>query len=82
MAVAPNTKRKLYPRKRHLFVIEKYIEDVKQEQKDVLDLVESIIRPTDPVKEELRSILMKMSQFRFKLKPMGFALFGCVFAEL
>ena len=55
---------KLYLRKRHFFVIEKYIEDVKQKEKDVLDLLESIMRPTDPVKEELRRILFKMSQFR------------------
>ena len=51
-------------RKRHFFVIEKYVEDVKQGQKDVLDLVESIMEPTDPVKEELRRKTMKMSQFR------------------
>ena len=38
-------KRKLYPRKIHVFVIEKYVEDVKQEEKDVPDLLESIMRP-------------------------------------
>ena len=48
-----DTKRKLYLRKRHFFVMEKYIEDAKQEEKDVPDLLESIMRPTDPVKEEL-----------------------------
>ena len=52
--VAPHTKRKLYLRKRHFFVIEKYIEDAKQGQKVAPDLVESIMRPTDPVKEELQ----------------------------
>ena len=46
-----------------LFAIEKYVEDVKQEEKDVLDPVQSIIRPTHLVKEELRRILFKMSQF-------------------
>ena len=46
-------KRKLYLRKRHFFVMEKYIEHAKQEEKDVPDLLESIMRPTDPVKEEL-----------------------------
>ena len=51
---APDTKRKLYPRKRHFFVIEKYIEDAKQEEKDVPDLLEAIMRPTCLVKEELR----------------------------
>ena len=44
--------------------MKKYVEDVKQEEKDVPDLVESVLRPTDPVKEELRKILMKISRFR------------------
>ena len=47
-------KNKLTLRKRHFFVIEKYVEDVKQDEKDVPDLPESIMRPADPVKEELR----------------------------
>ena len=58
---------KLYLRKRHFFVIEKYIEDMKQEEKDVPDLLESIMRPTDPAKDELWRILLKMSQFRLKI---------------
>ena len=58
---------KLYLRKRHVFVIEKSIEDVKQEEKDVPDLLESIMRLTDPAKEELRRILFKMGQFRPKI---------------
>ena len=58
---------KLYLRKRHFFVIEKYVEDVKQKEKDVPDLVESITRPTDPVKEELQKILFKMSQYRTEI---------------
>ena len=45
--------KKLTPRERHFFVIEKHIEDVKQEEKDFPDLVEPIMRPTDRVKEEL-----------------------------
>ena len=40
-------------RKRYFFVIEKYIEDARQDEKHVPDLLESIMRPTDPVKEEL-----------------------------
>ena len=47
--------------------MEKYIEDVNQRQKVDTDLSESIMRPTDPVKEELRRILMKMSQFRSEI---------------
>ena len=57
-------KKKLYLRKRHLFVIEKHIEDVKQDEKHVPDLMESIMRPTCLVKEELRPNLFKLSQFR------------------
>ena len=60
---AADTKRKLYPRKRHFFVMEKYIEDARQEEKDVPDLLEAIMRPTCLVKEELRQNLFKMSQF-------------------
>ena len=44
--------KKLTSRKRH-FVIEKYVEDIKQDQKTVPDLVESITRPTRLAKEEL-----------------------------
>ena len=31
--------------------MEKYIEDARQEEKDVPDLLEAIMRPTCPVKE-------------------------------
>ena len=51
----------------YFFVIEKYVVDVTQKQKGVPDLVESIIRPTDLVKEELRRILFKMSQYRSEI---------------
>ena len=66
--VATHTKRKLTVRKRHFFVVEKHVEDVKQDQKTIPDLLESIMRPTDPMKKELREILMKMSQFRPKIQ--------------
>ena len=46
-------------RRRHVFVIEKYVEDVKQKQKDVLDLLESMMRPPGLVKEELRQFYSK-----------------------
>ena len=65
--VAPQTKSKLYPRKKHFFVIEKYIEDAKQDQKADPDLVESIMKGSGLVKEELRRILRKMNQIRFKI---------------
>ena len=47
--------------------MEKYIEDAEQEEKDVPDLLEAIMRPTCLVKEELRQILFKMIQFRPKI---------------
>ena len=51
----------------HIFVIEKYVEDVKQEEKDIPDLLESIMKGSGIVKEELRRIVCKMSQFRPKI---------------
>ena len=63
MALSAN---KLTLRKRH-FVIEVYVEDVKQDEKDVPDLLEAIMRSTDPVKEELRQNLFKMSQFGYEI---------------
>ena len=68
---------KLILRKRHYFVIEKYVEDAKQEKKDVPDLVESIMWPTDPAKAELRRILSKMVNLDPKSSKSGFQLFGC-----
>ena len=56
--------RKLYPRKKQCFLIEKYIEDAKQDEKHVPNLLEAIMRPTDPVKEEFRPVLFKMIQIR------------------
>ena len=55
---------KLTLRKRHVFVMEKYVEDAKQDEKHVPDLLEAIMRPTCLVKEELRQNLFKMTQFR------------------
>ena len=62
-----HTQKQVDPKKMHVFVIEKYIEDVKQEEKDVPDLVESIMRPTDPAKEQSQLILFKINQFRPKI---------------
>ena len=63
-ALGRDTKRKLYPRKNNFFVVEKNIEDARQEEKDVPDLLEAIMRPTCLVKEELPQNLFKLSQFR------------------
>ena len=49
-----DTKRKLYRRKRHFFVIEKYVEDVKQEEKDVPDLLEAIMKAPGLVQKSYR----------------------------
>ena len=57
---------KLYPRKRHVFVMEKYFEDARQDEEHVPHLLEAIMRPSDPVKEELRQKLSKMDQFEPK----------------
>ena len=61
---------KLTLRKSNYFVVEKYIEDVRQDEKHVPDLLEAIMRPTDPVKEELRQKLFKSTQFGSKMKNM------------
>ena len=44
--------------------MEKYIEDVKQDENHARDLLEPIMRPTCLVKEVLRRNLMEMDQFR------------------
>ena len=47
--------------------MEKYNEDARQDEKHAPDLLESIMRPTDPVKEELRPNLFKTIQFGPKM---------------
>ena len=47
--------------------MEKYIEDLRQDEKYVPDLLEAIMRPTDPVKQELRQKLSKIDQFGSKI---------------
>ena len=49
--------------KRHVFVIAKYMEDTKQDEKHIPNLLEAIMRSTDPVKEELRQKLFKTTKF-------------------
>ena len=43
--------------------MEKCFEDARQDEKHVPDLLEPIMRPTDPVKEELRQNLFQTTQF-------------------
>ena len=47
--------------------MEKCFEDARQDEKHVPDLLEAIMRPTDPVKEELRQKLFKIDQFESKI---------------
>ena len=47
--------------------MEKYVEDLRQDEKHVPDLLESIMRPTDPVKEELRQKLSQIDQLESKI---------------
>ena len=54
---------------------QKYMEDARQDEKHVPDLLESIMRPTDPVKEELRPILFKMVQIGSKIKKIRVSTF-------
>ena len=56
--------------------MEKYVEDARQEETHVPDPLEAIMRPTDPVKEELRRNLCKMNQFRPKIIKIRVQLFG------
>ena len=67
-SVCTHTKTQKTISKRHFFLMEKCFEDVRQDEKHVLDLLEAIIRPTDPVKEELRPISFKMTQLGSKIE--------------
>ena len=68
--VCRHTKTQKTIAKRHFFLIEKYFEDARQDEKHVPDLLEPIMRPTDPVKEELRQKLSKIDQFGSKITKM------------
>ena len=70
----PEHKNMLTLSKRHFF-IEEYIEDVKQDEKHILDLMEAMMRPPDPVREELRLILFKIAQFGSKIQTSRFSTF-------
>ena len=55
-----DTKKQKSISKRYVFLMEKYIEDARQDEKHVPDLLESIMRPKPFVKEELRPIFPKI----------------------
>ena len=67
VSVHTHKNRKPY-QKDTFFLWKKYFEDARQDEKHVQDLLESIIGPTDPVKEELRQKLFKFTQFEPKIK--------------
>ena len=56
------TKRKLAFRKICFFVVQKFVNDVKQGQQIVPDLLGRMMKPTRLVKAELRPNLLKLSQ--------------------
>ena len=66
--VCTHTKKHKTISKRHFFLIEKYIEDARRDEKHVPDLLEAIIQPPDPVKEELRQKFLKIHQFEPKIE--------------
>ena len=47
--------------------MEKYFEDLRQDEKHVPDLLESIIQPPGLVKDELRQKLFKITQIELKI---------------
>ena len=60
---------------RYVVLIEKYSEDVRQDEKHVPDLLESIMRPKLFVKEGLRPIVFKMIQIRSKIQTIKVSTF-------
>ena len=74
--MCPGTHKKVVPKKNTFFVLEKYVEDVKQDEKHVPDLLEPIMRPTCLVKEELQPNLFKLSQLGSKNIKIRVSTFG------
>ena len=73
--VCIRTQKHVDPIKNICFLIEKYFEDVRKDEKHVPDLLESIMRPTDPVNEELRQKLFKMTQVGSQIKKIRVSTF-------
>ena len=73
--VCTHTKKHKTISKRHVSLIEKCSEDARQDEKHVPDLLETIIQPPDPVKEELRQKLSKIDKFESKIKNMRVSTF-------
>ena len=56
--------------------MEKYNEDARQDEKHVPDLLEAIMKPPDPVKDELRQKLFKIEQFGSEINKMRVSKFS------
>ena len=69
-SVCTHTKKQKTISKGYLFLMEKCFEDVRQDEKHVPDLLEAIMKPTDPVKDELRQKLFKMTKFGSEITKM------------
>ena len=63
------------PKKKTLFVIEKYVEDTNQDEKHVPDLLEAIIQTPGLEKEELRLMSFKMIKIGSKIKNIQVSFF-------
>ena len=68
-------KNKLILRKGRFSVIEKYVEDARQAETHVPDLLEVIMRPKLFVEEELRPNLFKIIQIRSQIKKIRVSTF-------
>ena len=55
--------------------MEKYVEDVKQDETQIPDLLEATMRPTCLVKEALRRISSKMIQISSKIQEFKVSIF-------
>ena len=66
---------KLTLSRRHLFLIEKYIEDARQDEKHVPDLLEAIIQLPGLANVELRQKLFKIIQIESEIKKMRVSTF-------
>ena len=59
----------------YLFVMAKYFEDARQDEKHVPDLLEATIQPPGLVKAELRPISFKTTQFEPEIKKIRVCIF-------
>ena len=71
--VATHRQKEVDPKGNMCFCYKKMIRNGKQDQKT--GLMESIMRFTDPVKEELRRILFKVNRFRSEIQEFRISTF-------